>query len=87
MSIKNKVYILLIMSMFAFVSMNLYISSLVNAGQQVTSIINILGKQRMLSQRISNETLEWYKYEMDESIESLKLSVTDFNKVIKVVSL
>jgi len=81
-SIKRKVYILLSISMFAFVSMNLYISSLVNSSQKETSIINILGKQRMLSQKISKEVLSWYKFKMPKSLNALKKSSTSFNNVI-----
>ena len=83
MSIKNKVYILLAISMFAFVSMNLYISLLVSSSQKETSIINVLGKQRMLSQKISKEVLAWYKFQMPKSLEALKSSAFAFNKVIQ----
>ncbi|HIP43857.1 MAG TPA: hypothetical protein EYG93_00780 [Sulfurospirillum arcachonense] len=83
MSIKNKVYILFAISMFAFVSMNLYISSLVSSSQKETSIINVLGKQRILSQKIAKETLAWYKFQMPKSLEALKNSSFTFNKVIQ----
>lgn len=83
MSIKNKVYLLLAISMFAFVTMNLYISSLVSSSQKETSIINVLGKQRMLSQKISKEVLGWYKFKMPESLEALKNSTDAFHKVIQ----
>jgi len=83
MSIKNKVYILLAISMLAFVTMNLYISSLVSSSQKETSIINVLGKQRMLSQKITKETLAWYEFKMPKSLESLKSSTSEFNSVIQ----
>jgi hypothetical protein len=83
MSIKNKVYILLAISIFAFVTMNLYISSLVSSSQKETSIINVLGKQRMLSQKIAKETLAWYKFKMPKSLEALKNSANAFNSVIE----
>ena len=83
MSIKNKVYTLLAVALFVFVTMNLYISSLVSSSQKETSIINILGKQRMLSQKMSKEVLQWYKYKSPEALNDLKASAMAFNKVIE----
>ena len=83
MSIKNQVYILLAISVFAFMTMNLYISSLVSSSQKETSVISVLGKQRMLSQKISKEILAWYKFKTPKSLEVLKESASVFNKIIQ----
>ena len=83
LSIKSKVYIMLAISMFAFITMNLYISSLVSSSQKETSIINVLGKQRMLSQKISREILSWYKFKTLTSLEGIRDSSNAFNKVIQ----
>ena len=83
MSIKSQVYILLAISVFAFMTMNLYISSLVSSSQKEISVISVLGKQRMLSQKISKEVLAWYKFKTPKSLEVLKESASAFNKIIQ----
>lgn len=81
-SIKNKMYLLLGISIFVFMSVNLYIGSLVSSSQKETSVINVLGAQRMLSQKISKDILAWYRYKTPESLESIKSSTQIFNNVI-----
>ncbi|NOX14608.1 MAG: hypothetical protein GXP61_00945 [Epsilonproteobacteria bacterium] len=81
-SIRSKMYVLLGVSMVIFIAMNLYISSLVSSSEKETSIINILGKQRMLSQKMTKEILMYDKTKKSDDLQQLEKTALAFNKTI-----
>ncbi len=81
-SIKNKIYLLLSVSIVIFIAMNLYISSLVNSSRRVTYIADVLGKQRMLSQKMTKEILTYYKTRKAGDLSLLTKTASAFNETI-----